>query len=185
MCLTERRYSIEWSLLVDSVSSKRKSCRHEWEKNSERAKVLCPHFPQELRKATYIRHLAYMPNSNLEFSKIRSMYINGCVSACHIAWNSPCILCFMKLAANAQVWTLNCRCSSQVWSVCLLLHFDTRYGARVSMCVAVIASQLSRESACVPVVNRQCGSWMDYWLISRLSANVASSLSVEGPRVCR
>jgi len=90
-CLTERRYSIERSLLVDSMNSKRKSvpCRHGWEKYSEKglegsvagfATVLCPHIlPREIKMAKDIRRLVYRPNSNLEFSKIRSRYIKGCV----------------------------------------------------------------------------------------------------------
>jgi len=90
-CLTERRYSIERSLLVDSMNSKRKSktCRHNLEKHSEKgpegsvagfATVLCPHIvPRELRMEKGIRRMFYGPNSNLEFSKIRSRYTNGCV----------------------------------------------------------------------------------------------------------
>jgi hypothetical protein len=42
--------------------------------------VLCPHLiPLELRMAKAIRHLVYGTNSTLEFSKIRSRYINGCL----------------------------------------------------------------------------------------------------------
>jgi len=88
-CLTERRYSIERSLLFDSVNSKRKTCRHGCEKHTEKrpegsvagfATVLFPHIlPREIKMAEGIRRLVYRPNSNMEFSKIRSRYINGCV----------------------------------------------------------------------------------------------------------
>lgn len=47
-------------------------------------------------------------------------------------------------------------------TVGLFMHFDTSCGAHVDRYVDVRASRHSRESACFLVVNRQCGSWMDY-----------------------